>query len=240
MKITGYKNIVILTGAGISAASGLKTYRGPGGLWNEHDINEYGHIDRLKDDPSKIWALFGPLRQSIIQAKPNAAHYALSKLEKNLEPDQSLHLITQNVDGLHTAAGNTNVIEFHGNIQKTRCSNTECAFEPFDDQQSYEQQQPSCPLCGSPLVPNIVLFGEQIPAFESWSAKKTLRECDLFLAIGTSGNVSPASQFVRSAQYAGAKTMYINIESVADDQSLFDEEIIGYAETVLPDLCLFG
>jgi NAD-dependent deacetylase len=239
MKIAQYNNIVILTGAGISVASGLQTYRGLGGLWNEHDINDYGHIDRLKDDPSKIWTLFGPLRQSISHAKPNAAHRALSELENTLQSDQKLHLITQNVDGLHTAAGSKNVIEFHGNISKTRCTNSECALEPFNDGLAYEDTAPMCPLCDSPLAPNIVLFGEQIPAFESWSAKKVLRDCDLFIAIGTSGNVYPASGFVRSADYVGAKTIYINIEPMSPPNKAFHEEVIGRAEDVLLDFGLF-
>ena len=236
IEISRYKNIVILTGAGISVASGLRTYRGAGGVWDEHNVEEYGHIDRLKDAPSKLWELFGPLRLSVSNAEPNRAHYALAQIENKLRTDQNFLLITQNVDGLHQKSGSKNVVELHGNISKTFCSNDQCDLTPFDDNEVYAEAHPVCSKCGSPLRPSIVLFGEAIPPKESWLAKRALRDCDLFIAIGTSGTVSPASNFVRSAEYAGARTIYINVEAMEPPNPAFQETYLGKAEELLPDL----
>jgi NAD-dependent deacetylase len=236
ISFSDFKNIVILTGAGVSVASGIRTYRGTGGVWKEFDVEKYGHIDRLADDPQKIWQLFGSLRSQLLHAKPNRVHIALAQFEQKLGTDQQFTLITQNVDGLHTAAGSKNVIELHGNISRTKCSNPSCDFLPYSDTQSHSAQCPTCPQCAHPLRPDIVLFGEQLPALQDWSAKRALRDCDLFLAVGTSGVVFPAASFARSAQYAGARTIYQNIEPMQPYNPAFRESCIGKAEEVLPEL----
>jgi len=234
--ISRYKQIVVLTGAGVSAASGIRTYRGKDGVWQEYDVQVYGHVDRLEDNPKKIWQLFGQLRDQLKTAKPNIAHYTLAALEQNLRPDQQFTLITQNVDGLHQQAGSANVIELHGTIRKTRCANPDCDLAPVDDDNAHTEEAPRCPSCGGVLRPDIVLFGEQIPALPSWQSKKALRECDLFLSIGTSGVVSPASNFVRSAQYVGARTIYVNLDPMLPRNPAFQEEYLGRAEELLPAL----
>ncbi|WP_444997276.1 SIR2 family NAD-dependent protein deacylase [Aliikangiella sp. IMCC44359] len=230
-----YQQIVVLTGAGISVASGLKTYRGAGSDSSEYDFADYGHIDRLKDDPMKVWKLYGKLRKDIIQAQPNSAHYSLAEFERRLLPNQNFTLITQNVDGLHQKAGSKNIVELHGNMHKTRCSNLECKLVPFKDEKVYTEL-PICDLCKSPLLPDVVLFGEKIPAFADWSSKRALRECDLFIAVGTSGTVSPAANFVRSAEYADAKTILVNLEPMEPKNPAFQDEINGKAEELLPRL----
>jgi NAD-dependent deacetylase len=231
-----YKNIVILTGAGVSAGSGIRTYRGKDGIWSEFDVQEYGHVDRLRDKPERIWQLFGPLRTQLATAKPNIAHHTLAKVEKSLETHQEFILITQNVDGLHQCAGSENVIELHGSILKTRCSNPDCTLPPFVDTNPHVDDIPTCPVCSEVLRPDIVLFGEMIPTYQSWQSKRALRDCDLFISVGTSGTVSPASNFVRSAEYAGARTIYINLESMLPLNSAYQEECLGKAEIVLPQL----
>jgi NAD-dependent deacetylase len=234
--VSTYKSITVLTGAGISVASGLCTYRGAGGIWEKYDVEYYGHVDRIKDAPEKLWELFGSLRGSVGNVKPNQAHSALASLEKYLKPSQCFQLVTQNIDGLHQLAGSANVIELHGNIAMTRCSSTDCKLNPFHDKDPHTDKPPSCKVCSSPLIPNVTLFGEALPSYETWLVKNALRDCDLFLAIGTSGTVSPASNYVRSADYAGARTIYINIESLNPRNPYFKEEIIGRAEEILPSI----
>jgi NAD-dependent deacetylase len=116
LDITKYKSVVVLTGAGISVASGLRPFRGPGGIWEEIDVKQYGSKEILETDPHAVWKLFGPLRTLLKTAQPNAAHISLAKLESNLKANQQYMLITQNIDGLHQQAGSQNVIELHGTV----------------------------------------------------------------------------------------------------------------------------
>ena len=177
------------------------------------------------------------MRNEISKAKPNAAHYALSELENRLSGETSFTLITQNIDRLHKNAGSRNVVELHGDIFVTRCINKECELKPFEDLNSYEGDgAPICTRCGSYLRPGIVLFNEQIPIDEQWTSKKALRDCDLFIAIGTSGAVSPASNFVRSADYEGARTILINLTEMEPNNPNFREVFLGKAEEVVPEL----
>ena len=231
-----YRRIVVLTGAGISAGSGLRTYRGPGGVWEEHDVERLGHVGALADRPADVWKLFGGMRQSVMAARPNQAHEALARWEVELEGHQEFLLVTQNVDGLHQMAGSRNVCEIHGNVLYSKCSNPTCTLPPFRDEESHASVVPSCQLCGSMLRPDVVLFGEELPALPSWTVKRALRDCDLFLAIGTSGSVAPASGYVRGAEYAGARTIYINLEPMKPPNPAFQEHYIGRAETALPQL----
>lgn len=234
--ISAYSNIVVLTGAGISAGSGLRTYRGPDGVWEEHNVEEYSNIQALLERPERTWQLYGAMRAPVRAAKPNAAHLALARLEAGLRPEQQFLLVTQNVDSLHRRAGSRNVVELHGNIGFTRCIDEDCDLEPFEDDQAYAEGVPRCPKCSSVLRPHIVLFGEAIPPMASWQVKRALRDCDLFLSIGTSGLVAPAANYVRSAEYAGARTIYINLEPLSPRNPAFKEEYLGRAEELLPAL----
>lgn len=231
-----YSRIVILTGAGISAASGLRTYRGPDGVWEEYEVEKYGHADALADRPEETWRLFGGMRGPVLEVKPNAAHLALAKWEASLAPHQEFLIVTQNVDALHQRAGSKNVVELHGNIMFTRCSNPSCSLERYRDEKSHDENVPTCPKCGSVLRPDVVLFGEEIPALPSWTVKRALRDCDLFIAVGTSGLVTPAANYVRSAEYAGARTILVNLEPMTQPNPAFKEQYLGPAEKVLPVL----
>jgi NAD-dependent deacetylase len=231
-----YRRVVVLTGAGVSAASGLRTFRGPGGIWKQHDVERLGHVDALLKRPAETWTLFGSMREPVRTARPNAAHVALAKWEAELAPDHELVLVTQNVDGLHQAAGSRHVCEIHGNVMYTRCTNPECTLERYWDENAHARAVPTCPLCAAPLRPDVVLFGEDLPARAAWTAKKALRDCDLFLAVGTSGTVSPAAGFVRGAEFAGARTILVNLEPMLERNPAFQEEYLGKAEDVLPGL----
>jgi NAD-dependent deacetylase len=233
LRARAWRHVVVLTGAGLSVASGLPTYRGPGGLWKRPGMEEVPDAAMLARDPSRIWSLFGPLRAQLRAASPNAAHLALAQWEARRAPGQSFTLLTQNVDGLHTRAGSRNVVELHGSLLRTRCGRPDCPLPPFEDPAGPEHAPP-CPRCGQPLRPDITLFDEPLPVDAEWAAKKALRDCDLFLAIGTSGTVSPAANFVRGAKYAGAWTLLVNLTPMQPRHPDFDQEVLGRAEHVLP------
>ena len=179
------------------------------------------------------WRSFGPLRASVSTAAPNPAHLALAHAEAQTGAGTTFTVVTQNVDGLHQAAGSRRVFELHGNLLRTRCS--ACDLAPFQDTAAHETL-PRCPACGAPLRPDVVLFDELPDARAEWETKRALRDCDLFLAIGTSGTVSPASNFVRAAEYAGARTIYVNLEPLDPPHPAFQETVLGRAEDVLPSL----
>ncbi len=226
MNWTDFKELVVLTGAGISVASGLGTYRGSGGLWEESGIDPAATAEGILQDPWACWKFFLPMRKQIVAAQPNPAHLALAELNHRLKGQ--LTVITQNVDGLHTLAGSPGVLELHGNMTRTRC--TSCDLKPFPDSEIYSEL-PLCRECGSPLRPDIVLFGEAIPVEASHRAKRALRQVDLFVAIGTSGTVAPANRYLSSARYMGATTLEINTRCTGD----FDLELEGPAEVMVPE-----
>lgn len=235
-RLASATRIVVLTGAGVSVPSGLRPYRGPGGLWTEDpELAEQATLSAFERDPLAAWRVVGSRRSMVRDAEPNAAHLALARFEAALPETARFHLITQNVDGLHQRAGSREVIELHGALRRTRCSSATCDLEPYDDD-TEPADVPPCPRCGAALRPDVVLFEEPIPAEPDWLSKRALRDCEFFLAVGTSGTVSPASNFVRGAKYAGAYALYVNLEPMEDGAGAFDEAIIGPAETVLPDL----
>ncbi|MCC7531087.1 MAG: NAD-dependent deacylase [Candidatus Melainabacteria bacterium] len=231
-----YSKIVFLTGAGVSAASELPTYRGSDGLWTDPETARLATAEVFEQDPQGAWRFWSKFREQCLQAKPNPAHLALSDWSRALVEGQSLTLVTQNIDGLHQRAGSPDVLELHGSIFRTRCSKYDCTLEPFEERQSSCSEVPHCPQCCSPLRPDIVLFGESLPPKADWLSKKALRDCDLFIAVGTSGSVSPASGFVHSAKFVGAKTILVNLEPMHPFNPAFEVELLGRAENLLPRL----
>jgi NAD-dependent deacetylase len=229
-----YRRIVVMTGAGISVASGLPTYRGEGGLWNELDVERHATAAAVDADPARVWEFFADVRAQVAAARPSAGHLTLARAERQMRRDQRMTVLTQNVDGLHTLAGSTQVVELHGSLRRSRC--TRCQFDRAEDPKLASRACPSCPECGAPLRPGVVLFDEMLPVDAERQAKQALRECDLFLAVGTSGTVSPASNFVRSAEYAGARTIYVNLEPMTPRNPAFREVHLGRAEELLPRL----
>ena len=224
-----YQSIVVLTGAGISAESGIKTFRASDGLWEEHRIEDVATPEAFERDPALVQHFYNQRRQPILDndVQPNLAHIALAKLEN--EFSGSFTLITQNIDNLHEQGGSKNVLHMHGEILKIRCKKTQTLF----DCTSSVDNEDLCKCCqqAGNLRPHIVWFGE-MPLYMD-EIYQALAECDLFVAIGTSGNVYPAAGFVQMANQAGANTLEINLErsNVAND---FDKAIYGKAGEVLP------
>ena len=232
-----YKSVVVLTGAGVSRPSGLPTYRGPGGLWNDPATEVVSTINCFRDTPEKSWNFWSAVKREILEAEPNQAHFALSEWQKKFSGGRKFTLITQNVDELHQRAGSENVVELHGSLFQTRCSNPLCKNR-FRDEKDYPGEIPRCTACGDILRPDIVLFEEPLPAEAEYLSKKAFRDCDLFIAVGTSGKVSPASQFVRWAKYAGARTVIVNLEQLEPQDNSYDLELIGRAEELLGEVLI--
>lgn len=226
-----YRNIVVLTGAGVSAASGLSTFRGPDGKW-QHELLAVSDGRRVMEMLPEMWRLYGKARAGLCGVEPNAAHLALAKWQVKWGDSRQITLVTQNVDGLHQRAGSKDVIEIHGSLLETRCTDPNCVSEAFFDLE-IPDSIPHCAVCAAPLRPNITLFHESLPPLAISRVKRALRDCDLFLSIGTSGVVAPASDFVRGAALVGARTIYLNLTPL-EIESAFEETIIGRAEEILP------
>jgi NAD-dependent deacetylase len=238
LDLNRYRQIVVLTGAGVSAASGLPTYRGQGGIWTTNSVGDFATAAAMESSPARVWEFFARMWPVVSAVRPNPAHLALARAEAALTPDQHLTVLTQNVDGLHQAAGSKHVVELHGTLLRSRC--TRCDFNRAEDLTAPATACPPCPKCSAPLRPDVVLFDEALSVDAEWASKKVLRDCDLFIAIGTSGTVSPASNFVRAAEYAGARTIYVNLEPMTPHNPAFREVHIGRAEELLPALLVPG
>jgi NAD-dependent deacetylase len=220
------EKIVILTGAGISAESGLGTFRDEGGLWAQHRIEDVATPEGFARDPALVHGFYNARRQQAAKAQPNAAHAALARLERDFTGD--VLIITQNVDGLHESAGSRNVLHMHGTLAGALCA--ACGHRwtaPLQMEPGH-----TCPSCAAPTArPDVVWFGE-MPYFmdEIWDH---LREADIFAAIGTSGNVYPAAAFGQDAHRAGAHTVELNLEPSAT-VSDFAETHFGKATQIVP------
>ena len=199
------KSCVALTGAGISAESGIPTFRSKGGLWEKYDPMVYASIETFRQDPSKYWTIRGEFIRDYDTYQPNKAHLALAELEKM---GIVHHVITQNIDGLHKKAGSRNVTELHGSLRETYC--LQCGLE-FIAPNVPEGMPPYCE-CGGVLKPNTVLFGEQLPVGALETAYHESATCKLMLVIGTSAVVQPAASLPVLAQQKGAKIVEVNIE----------------------------
>jgi len=230
-------SIVVLTGAGISAESGIPTFREKGGLWEKYDVYRLATPEGFAEAPLKVWQFYSERRQSILGCKPNVAHYSLASLESYVEKRGSFLLITQNVDALHQRAGSKNVLEIHGNIFKTKCSNPKCKgwYQAFDDTDLHTDNVPVCEICGAPLRPDVVWFGEMIDPMLEFQVQQSLGSADFFITIGTSGTVYPAAGYVQTASDAGAETILINAES-PHNLEFFRQFYQGKATKILPAL----
>jgi NAD-dependent deacetylase len=203
--IVDLKPCVVLTGAGISAESGIPTFRSKGGLWEKYDPMVYASIETFREDPSKYWTIRGEFIRDYDAYQPNKAHLALAELE---EMRMVHHVITQNIDGLHKKAGSRNVTELHGSLRETYC--LQCGKE-FIAPHVPDGMPPYCE-CGGVLKPNTVLFGEQLPEGALEDAYHESATCKLMLVIGTSAVVQPAASLPVLAQQKGAKIVEVNIE----------------------------
>lgn len=222
-----YTSIVVLTGAGISAESGIKTFRDSNGLWEGHNVEEVATPEGFLRNPKLVHEFYNLRRQQLInEAQANDAHRALAEFERTFKGDFTL--VTQNVDNLHEQAGSQNVLHMHGELLKVRC--LECgAVHEWSDSLSTETISPCCNAKGR-MRPDIVWFGE-IPMYMG-SIERALEKCDLFISIGTSGQVYPAAGFVQMATFAGATTVELNMEHCGQ-YSRFDHAHYGPATAVV-------
>ena len=222
--------ILVLTGAGISAESGLGTFRDKGGLWSRFDPMKLATPEAFAKDPEQVHAFYNFRRRNVLDAQPNPAHFALARLGTALaERGGELTLVTQNIDDLHERAGTSRVTHMHGELLKARCARCQ-AVSPWRQDLAVSDPCPGCVQQGH-MRPHVVWFGEIPLAMDAIQSR--LGSADLFVAIGTSGAVYPAAGFVAQAGALGIATCEINLEP-SDNAELFDERRYGKASEVVP------
>ncbi len=199
--------ITFFTGAGVSAESGIPTFRGSEGLWRKYNPMDLATPEAFQKNPKLVWEFYDDRRQNIARAKPNKAHLLMADIEKKFP---NVAVITQNVDGLHQRAGSENVIELHGNIWKVRC--IRCGKEEYNYEAPLKELPPSCKYCGGMLRPGVVWFGESLPFNELNRAFEIAERSNFFIVVGTSCQVYPAAQLPFVAKQKGSKVIEINPE----------------------------
>ena len=221
------RSIVVLTGAGISAESGIETFRAAEGLWANHHVDDVATLEGFARNPQLVYAFYNQRRRQLLtpEISPNAAHSALAKFEHEFGGE--FLLVTQNVDNLHERAGSENLIHMHGELLKMSCLNSKLIFDVSEDF-DYDTQCRCCRSAGN-LRPHVVWFGEM--PLQMNRINKALENCDMFVAIGTSGNVYPASGFYQTAKIRKARTVELNLERTG---SSFDQHICGPATESVP------
>ena len=225
------EKVVALTGAGISVESGIPPFRGKGGLWERFDPMEYAHINAFLKNPAKVWeVLIKEMKCIIDTAKPNDAHKGLARLEAL---GILTTIITQNVDGLHQMAGNTDVIEFHGNFAWQRCM--DCGHRCETAKIDVTRIPPRCE-CGGIYRPDCVFFGEMIPPHHLYRSEKVAVDCDIMLVVGTSALIQPAASIPVTAKEARAKIIEVNPERTLLSEKISDYIIMGKAGEVIKRL----
>ncbi|KPJ73447.1 MAG: hypothetical protein AMS14_06545 [Planctomycetes bacterium DG_20] len=231
--VSAASRVTVLTGAGISAESGVPTYRGADGLWKDFTYDDVAGPAAFARDPQRVWQWHNERRMALKAVEPNAAHRALAELERALTArGGQFRLVTQNIDGLHQAAGSRSVYELHGTILAIRCSR--CTHHRRIDFEEMEAV-PSCPSCGWPMRPAIVWFGEMLPTDVWTAALEAATACDVFLSIGTSAAVYPAAGLIEMAVASGAATIEVNLEPTPAS-TLVDIALHGKAARIVPQL----
>lgn len=230
-----HRRIVVLSGAGLSARTGLGTFRGPDGRWSlDPQLEEAMHASALPGSIPALWRVWGDMARVAAAHGPTPGHFAIARM--------GAQVITQNVDGLHQAAGSEDVTELHGSARRAVCLDPRCPWtaplEPGEGDRAEDHGAPSaCPVCGAPTRPDVVLFDEQLPAAAIDRALALTREADLFVVVGSSGVVMPAAQLAPRARAAGATTVLVDIDPPreAAHGGIFDHVLRGDAHEVLPD-----
>jgi NAD-dependent deacetylase len=223
------RSVAVLTGAGVSAESGVPTFRGPGGLWRQYRPEDLATPGAFARDPKLVWEWYDWRRGRIVETQPNPGHYALAEIEKRIP---RFTLITQNVDGLHEQAGSRNVLRLHGSIWIVRCMS--CEAEREDRRTPLPEVPPMCE-CGGMLRPGVVWFGEPLPPGVWRDAEAAARSADLFLVIGTSAVVYPAAGLAQIAKSSGARIVEINVAETVLSKEI-DEFLQGPSGELLPRL----
>lgn len=228
-RLASARAVTVLTGSGISADSGVPTFRGADGLWRSFRAEDLATPEAFARDPRLVWEWYNWRRELIATKSPNAAHYALVELERRAD---HFWLITQNVDGLHPIAGTRQLSEIHGNIWKVRC--TQCG-KVETNRAVPIPLLPQCSACNGLLRPHIVWFGESLDPADLDRSMAALRACEVLLIIGTSGIVYPAAAFAALAKQAGAFVAEVNLDSTPNSQ-VVDVAIQGRAKEIVPEL----
>lgn len=224
LRIPTHDSVAVLTGAGISVASGLSPFRGPGGIWNDIDVEALVSADGWQRNPRKVEEFLEQMRALARSAEPNEAHLALARAESARTNGAFFDVITQNIDNLHQRAGSASVHEIHGSLEIDRCDRCRHRFP---------QGAGFCE-CGSPLRPHVVLFGEILPQDAMQASEQALQRAQWFVAIGTSGVVWPAASFVAIARSKGARCVNVNLERSGNPA--FHDELVGPADMIVPAL----
>jgi NAD-dependent deacetylase len=228
------KRIIAFTGAGISVDSGIPDFRSEGGLWKRYDPLEYATFESFQKDPTKFWTMGREIAETILRAKPNAAHHALAELEKQ---GKLLGIITQNIDNLHQSAGSKYVVELHGSYLRASC--TQCHSEYIGDEIHREVAAgnipPHCKKCGGVLKSEAILFGEALPEEPMEQAIELCKNTDLMLVIGTSLSIYPPAYLPQLAKNNGAKIILVNLEGSNRD-NVADVILKGRATEIIPKI----
>lgn len=227
MRASDFERVVFFTGAGISAESGVPTYRGAGGLWHEYRPEEYACQEAFERDPEKVWDFHDKRRQLTGACAPNAGHEAIARFEARRP---STTVVTQNIDGLHARAGSRNVYELHGSMWRIRCERCRTLVDNRD-----VPLVPRTCACGAYWRPDIVWFGDMLPMDVVSAAEEAIRSCDLLISVGTSASVFPAAQLPLLAKHAGATLVEINPEETPLSR-LYDVCLREPASKALPKL----
>ena len=224
--MAGIRNIVILTGAGISAESGLRTFRADDGLWEDHPVQQVATPEGFRRDPDLVQRFYDERRADVLAAQPNAAHLALGRLEREFSGE--LLIVTQNIDDLHERGGAGRVLHMHGEALRVWCTSCDTRL-PWA---GTLRDTPPCPACGqAQLRPDIVWFGEMPYGMDA--IYRALAKADLFVSIGTSGAVYPAAGFVQEAARVGARCLELNLDRSLGS-AMFDETRLGRASELVP------
>src|SRR5262245_539237 len=225
------KTVAVLTGAGVSAESGVPTFRDADGLWEGHPIEDVATPAAFRRDPRLVWQFYNARRANLARVEPNPGHTALARLEERFGPGH-FTLVTQNVDGLHRRSGSRNVVELHGNLTRTRCTGCERVEDrglaPLDD-------LPHCPHCEALLRPDVVWFTEALPDGAWEAATRAAEQCDCLLVVGTSAVVYPAAGLITTARLGGGAVIECNLQRTAASH-LADVRLFGPSGVLLPRL----
>jgi NAD-dependent deacetylase len=228
-KLWQANDVAVLTGAGISAESGVPTFRGPGGLWKQFRAVDLATPEAFARDPKLVWEFYNWRRELLAPLSPNPGHHALAEIERRVP---HFTLITQNIDGLHKKAGSSNIMELHGNIWWVRC--TDCGA-PAEDLRVPLPELPACESCGALLRPHVVWFGEMLDPQVLNAAFGAIGNCDLMIVVGTSGTVQPAASMGVLAKDGGAAVAEVNLEPTPYSD-IYHISISGKSGEILPQL----
>ena len=226
--LTSARTVVFFSGAGISAESGIPTFRGKDGIWNKLRPEELANFDAFMRNPQLVWEWYNYRKTIVHQSKPNAGHLAIVEMEKYFE---EVIVITQNVDNLHRRAGSKTIYELHGNIERNFC--VKCK-KHYDGELDFTEGVPKC-SCSGLIRPDVVWFGEFLPADQFQASEKAARNCDVFFVVGTSAVVYPAASIVHVAKSNGAFLVEVNIEET-EASSIADVSLFGESGKILPEI----